>query len=398
MNSEDEIIVFFRAGARTAFTTAGIISGITTLLIPEALQVSFWLLVVLRALQGATFAVNYIVIGSFVSKWSYYKQQGLFVSVLAASAQLSPTMTSAVSGPMCTNLGWRSIYYFHGILTEMIFIIFLICYRNQPIKHPLVGVTEVNKIHTNKITLPAKSTPYLSVLRSLSVWAIWIAAIGNFFPTSLLYLFSMNYFHAILHLDIEVMAIVNAIPTLLQFFLKIIAGFLSDKIKCIGDTGKLRIFNTIAFFGSAAAAAALAGVSLQKDPNKVLCIILLTLLVGLLGISTGGFVKAAPLISGIYAPFVTGNISLIFSLCLLVAPYMKLQLAADDTNTQWSLVLAICSSVTAISNIIFVITISGKPIECSQQAGAVVAPVKQTSPVSSEVLSSTNTDTTEAKR
>lgn len=65
------------------------------------------------------------------------------------------------------------------------------------------------------------------------------------------------------------MAIVNAIPTLLQFFLKIIAGFLSDKIKCIGDTGKLRIFNTIAFFGSAAAAAALAGVSLQKDPNKV---------------------------------------------------------------------------------------------------------------------------------
>jgi MFS family permease len=52
----------------------------------------------LRVLQGVAFAANFPVIGSFTSKWTYYKQNGLFVSVLVAYVQLSPAMTMPISG------------------------------------------------------------------------------------------------------------------------------------------------------------------------------------------------------------------------------------------------------------------------------------------------------------
>lgn len=72
------------------------------------------------------------MIGAFTSKWTYYKQNGLFVSLLVAYLQLSPALTMPVSGALCaSSLSWPSVCYSHGAASLILFTIFVIFYRDR---------------------------------------------------------------------------------------------------------------------------------------------------------------------------------------------------------------------------------------------------------------------------
>jgi ACS family sodium-dependent inorganic phosphate cotransporter-like MFS transporter 5 len=116
------------------------------------------------------------------------------VSTLVAYVQLSPAITMPVSGMLCESAwSWPSVFYAHGGACIVLFSLFGIFYRNNPNKHPLVTDIEKTKISVGKSTLDKKllrSTPYLAILRTASVWAVWIAAIGNFTAVNLMFLVS----------------------------------------------------------------------------------------------------------------------------------------------------------------------------------------------------------------
>jgi ACS family sodium-dependent inorganic phosphate cotransporter-like MFS transporter 5 len=73
-----------RFGIRSTFTVAGFMSAIATLLLPTAIYSGFYFTLFCRILQGIAFSTNFPAIGAFTGKWTYYKQNGLFVSVLVA--------------------------------------------------------------------------------------------------------------------------------------------------------------------------------------------------------------------------------------------------------------------------------------------------------------------------
>lgn len=50
-------------------------------------------------------------------------------------------------------------------------------------KHPFVGTVELNKIAVGKSSLnkdQLRSVPYGAILTTVAVWAVWLAALGNF--------------------------------------------------------------------------------------------------------------------------------------------------------------------------------------------------------------------------
>lgn len=50
-------------------------------------------------------------------------------------------------------------------------------------KHPFVGTVELNKIAVGKSSLnkaQLKKIPYGPILSTAAVWAVWLAAFGNF--------------------------------------------------------------------------------------------------------------------------------------------------------------------------------------------------------------------------
>ncbi|KAF8362411.1 hypothetical protein PRIPAC_89334, partial [Pristionchus pacificus] len=87
-----------RLGTRMVFSVMGILSAVATLALPWAIRNGFSWILIMRALQGMSFAGNFTVIGAFCSRWTYFKQTGLFVAILVSYVQLSPAITMPVSG------------------------------------------------------------------------------------------------------------------------------------------------------------------------------------------------------------------------------------------------------------------------------------------------------------
>uniref|UniRef100_A0A0N5CGB8 MFS domain-containing protein n=1 Tax=Strongyloides papillosus TaxID=174720 RepID=A0A0N5CGB8_STREA len=312
-------------GIRTVFAILGLLSAISTFAMPWAFELGFSYILALRILQGIAFASNFPVIGAFSSKWTYYKQNGLFVSVLVAYVQLSPSITLPLSGALCTSQwGWPSVFYVHGIGCAILFIIYGFFYRNSPRKHPYVGDIELRKIAVGKSECSKeelKKIPYVPILKTAAVWAVWIAAIA-------------------------------------QFLIKLFAGFTSDKVKCISESNKLRIYNSIAFLGSCSFLSILAFTP-SHYPNA--CLILLGVSAGILGFTTGGFFKAGPLISKHYSHFVTGNVSLGITITMLIVPFIVGGLSPNNDAEGWRKVFLTTGSVLFITNLCFAIMCSAKP-------------------------------------
>jgi MFS family permease len=183
-----------RFGIRTIFTFAGFCSATGTLLLPTAIYNGFYYTIFCRILQGIGFAANFPAIGAFTGKWTYYKQSGLFTSVLVAYVQLSPAVTMPISGALCeSSWKWPSVFYCHGVVCIILFTLYGALYRNTPKKHPLVGDIEVNKLAVGKSSLnkeQLRKIPYFDILKTASVWAVWIAALGNFTAVNLMFLYS----------------------------------------------------------------------------------------------------------------------------------------------------------------------------------------------------------------
>uniref|UniRef100_A0A914EE34 Major facilitator superfamily (MFS) profile domain-containing protein n=1 Tax=Acrobeloides nanus TaxID=290746 RepID=A0A914EE34_9BILA len=349
-------------GIRTVFTILGFISAIATCLMPLAVQAGFYYMLAARLLQGIAFAANFPVIGAFTSKWTYYKQNGLFVSVLVAYVQLSPAISMSASGSICSSfLGWPGVFYFHGIFSTIIFTTFFLFYRNSPGKHPYVGPIELRKIAVGKSECSKeelKFIPYGQILKTASVWAVWIAAIGNFTAVNMMFLFTPNYLNKVLHFQIQHTGFSASLPPLLQFLIKLLAGFTSDKIRFLSETNKLRLYNSVAFVGSAGFLTLLA---FFPTEYTTICLMLLGLSAGILGFTTGGFFKAGPLVSKHFSHFVTGNVSLGITFTMLLVPFMVTGLAPNNTAEEWRWVFIWTAAVLTLTNLLFVLMCSAEP-------------------------------------
>ncbi|CAJ0573476.1 unnamed protein product, partial [Mesorhabditis spiculigera] len=355
-----------KLGIRTVFTSLGLLSAVSTLLIPSAIRLGFPFFLVVRALQGVAFAANFPVIGAFCAKWTYYKQNGLFVSALVAYVQLSPAFTNPSSGALCDAFRWPSIFYAHGTVSLVLFITYGLFYRNNPNKHPFVGDVERNKISVGKAKIDKKSLkkiPYGDILKTPAVWATWIASIGNFTCVNMMFLFSPTYLATVLGYSVHNTGITAALPPLAQFAMKLFIGALSDRIHFISEQNKFRLFNTLAFCGSCGFLVALA---FWDTKHTSTCTILLGGAAGILGATTGGFFKSGPVLSKQYSHFVTGNISLGITITMLVVPFYVNALTVHNTPEEWRWVFIITGAVMVVTNAIFVIFIKGEPCKWTE--------------------------------
>ncbi|GMR38540.1 hypothetical protein PMAYCL1PPCAC_08735, partial [Pristionchus mayeri] len=348
-------------GVRTVFVGLGLVSAVGTLGMPFFVRMGYEWMIAGRFLQGLGFAGNFPVIGAFAAKWTYYKQTGLFVSVLVAYVQLSPAVSMPASGSLCTAFGWPSIFFAHGVATMALFVVLAAFYRNSPGKHPFVGEVEVNKIAVGKATVDKKllkKVPYLAILSTPAVWGTWIGAIGNFTAVATMFLYNPLYLSSVLGFSMQNTGLTAAIPPMIQFAVKLICGVVSDKIHFISEGNKFRLFNSFAFFGCASFLLVL---SFMGTDHKTLNVMLLGAAAGVLGATTGGFFKAAPFLSKQYSHFVTGNISLCLTLCLLAAPIIVNGLTKHQTQEEWAHVFQIIAGVQIVCNIIFCICVRSEP-------------------------------------
>ncbi|PAV62931.1 hypothetical protein WR25_03847 [Diploscapter pachys] len=386
------VLLINKFGIRTVFTVLGFLSGAVTFLIPFTIHHGFGYLLVCRVLQGLAFASNFPVIGAFVARWSYHKQNGIFVSSLVAYVQLSPAITNPVSGALCDSLGWPSIFYVHGGATVVIFTIYALVYRNNPGKHPMVKQVEFDKISRNKVSpmnkKAASKVPYKAILKTPAIWGIWFASIGNFVLVNTVFLFSPTYLSQVLDLKTTSTGFSSALPPIGQFCVKIIIGFISDKIHFLSETNKFRMFNTVAFVGSAILLTVL---GFMGTEHKSVNVLLLTLSTTILGAAAGGFYKAGPVISKQYSTFVTGNLSLGLTITMLILPAIISLFAPQNTQEEWRNVFLFVSITLCLMNIVFVFLIQGEPCWWTEEDSSTPSSTSQRKVFSIDAPSTDNT-------
>uniref|UniRef100_A0AC35EVL2 Major facilitator superfamily (MFS) profile domain-containing protein n=1 Tax=Panagrolaimus sp. PS1159 TaxID=55785 RepID=A0AC35EVL2_9BILA len=329
-------------GVRTIFTVCGGISVIATAFMPIGIRTGFYTALLLRILQGIAFSSAFPAI--WIRRFNF------------------------------SRLGWSSVFYGHAIVTAVLFIIFVLIYRNSPSKHPLVTTTESTKIAINKAVQSkseSRNIPYMEILKTPAVWAVWIASIGNFTFVNMVFLYSPTYFHNTLGMEVAESGLSAAVPAGLEFLLKISCGLISDKVKCFNETNRLRFYNTVAYFG----ASGVLGILCFIDPseNSTICFLLLSIATAFLGFTTGGFFKSGPMIAKQYSQFVTGNVSLGLTLTMIIVPFVKNGIAPMDSAENWRKIFFFMIGILVITNIIFCIFCSAEPAKWTNDKNAAVA-------------------------
>jgi MFS family permease len=352
-----------RWGTRKAFTVVGIISAISTGLIPLAASFGFWAFFIVRFIQGIGFAACFPVIGSVTSNWAKVSENGLFNGALTGFLQLGPVVAMPVSGLFCHFDAWELSYYVHALLTLVLITIWWLIYRDHPREHSKVSVPELTEIQLGKVVVDGRAKhnrnkiPYGEIYKNKAIWAIWIAAFGNMFGVFLI-MFTPLFIKKVLHFPYLAVGAFAALPTLFQFFVKLSAGHFSDRL-AKPENFKVKLFNSIAFFGMALFFILLA--LFASVDTQIMSIIFVIAAATILGFSCGGFFKASTLVSRQFSHFVNAHLQVLACLALLLVPLLVYWIAPNNTSDEWATIFYIFAGTLIITNIIFCLIGSGEP-------------------------------------
>ena len=89
---------FARFGMRWPLFAAGMLSALSTALMPLAAEYHLYAVLMLRVVQGISYASNLPSVGILCSSWASLKQAGVFISVLTSYMALSSGLTNSFGG------------------------------------------------------------------------------------------------------------------------------------------------------------------------------------------------------------------------------------------------------------------------------------------------------------
>jgi ACS family sodium-dependent inorganic phosphate cotransporter-like MFS transporter 5 len=272
-----------------------------------------------------------------------------------------------LAGVLCvSSYGWASVYYLHAIVSFCVFTLWALFYRQKPRNSRWVGDKELQRVTAGKARTNSgdddsaiSPVPYGAILRTPAIWAIWVATFVNFLGIYLIVLFAPTFINKILLYPIEKTGALAAIPAIVQFFIKIVVGPASDRIKIISDTVKVKLTNTIAFLSMGMLYIALSFMTFAS--NEVVALVILFGAGSLLGFNVAGFFKSVTLVSRHHSHFVMGIVQMLMCLCMLFVPIIVQTMAPTNSEQEWHHVFLLHGSLLVVGNVVFCIFGSGQP-------------------------------------
>ncbi|PIO60501.1 transporter, major facilitator family protein, partial [Teladorsagia circumcincta] len=230
-------------GPHKVMTVIGTICTLMVALTPVVICWSFPAFIILRVISGIAVSNSFPVAGHLVNEWAAITEKGLFVAVLSGHIELSALVTMPLSGLIASKVSWDMVFYFHATLCGLFTFFWAIYYRDKATKHPFVAKRESQRISQGKQPSNTKA----------------------------------------------------------GLVIKMLTGLASDRLKCLPEVGKLRLFNSIALLGSGLFFIVL---SVVPPGRGAIDVILIVIPIALLGFSSGGYPKCAVMVSQQHSPLV----------------------------------------------------------------------------------------------
>ncbi|EYC33521.1 hypothetical protein Y032_0002g841 [Ancylostoma ceylanicum] len=327
-------------GARSVFFTAGMISTISTAIMPITATYSWPAFLAARFLQGVSFGADFAAIGLIVVHWASLKQHGLFISLLSSFSQISVMFTMPVAGELCeSSLGWPSVYYLHAAVSAVLFSAWFYYYRNNPAKHPAMTEIELEKIQRGKGEVKEKEpTPIRAIMTNHIMWSVWLSAFGELMMSQFIVMYGPTYLNEVLGFRVAHTGYFVAIPRALHLAFKIISGLASDRIHFLSEKTKMRIFNTIALMVSGSFFCVLGFLPKEMASYALASLLIIECSTGFI---CGGFYKCATLVARQHSHFVLSQIQFIKCLSLFIEPLLVFLICKHNSLTEWRVVFLI---------------------------------------------------------
>ncbi|KAK6732708.1 hypothetical protein RB195_016835 [Necator americanus] len=354
---------YTKYGARWPFFIAGVMSSVSTALIPKAAMFDLRVLLLLRFIQGVSYSANFGAIGVLCVRWAPLSETSIFISTLTSFTPFSATATNFISGWLCnTRFGWPSAFYFHALFGALMFLFWALYYRDDPQFYPIISEKELHRIQEGKTLAHIQRdsfVPYKELLKNKVVLIVWFNAFVSLVTLTLLITYAPLYFHEVLGFSILETGTLASISSAIHLPIKIAGGVVSDRLTIISERGRMWLFNTISV-GMTGVFCTLIGI-FPNDWGKT-GVVLFTLATTFIGLNTGGYYKCGTLCARQYAHVVLTVIQFMKCVGLFVAPGVHGIFVQDESRyDQWRYVFWVHGILLIIANFIFLPIATDKP-------------------------------------
>uniref|UniRef100_A0AAY4CGB0 Sialin n=1 Tax=Denticeps clupeoides TaxID=299321 RepID=A0AAY4CGB0_9TELE len=199
-----------------------------TLLTPLAAQLGVSWLFALRVFEGFGEGVMLPAMITMWARWAPPLERSRLMTISGAGANFGAFVAFPVTGVICESLGWPAVFYIFG--AGCLWAVFwFVLVSDEPRTHPRISEPEKNYI-INSIgsqeSAHGWSIPLVSMMFSVPLWAIIICQMcSNTLQTSL-----PTYMDTVLHLDLQQISFLSALPYLGAWLFSVLSGVVADHL------------------------------------------------------------------------------------------------------------------------------------------------------------------------
>lgn len=215
-------------------------------------------IVITRVLEGVGEGVTYPSMHAMLSKWAPPQERSKMVTCVYAGAQIGTVIAMPISGLLCQYINWDAVFYFFGALGVVWSVLWFFLTADSPAKHPRIDPKERDYIEQSQGLLAAvkkpRSVPWLSIAKSLPVWAVAIAHFTNNWGYYMLLTCLPTFLKKVLHFDMKSNGLLSGVPYLVMWMFMILSGFVADVVRSkhlLQTTNIRKVFNAVGFIGPA---------------------------------------------------------------------------------------------------------------------------------------------------
>uniref|UniRef100_A0A915DUC3 Major facilitator superfamily (MFS) profile domain-containing protein n=1 Tax=Ditylenchus dipsaci TaxID=166011 RepID=A0A915DUC3_9BILA len=375
-------------GAKLVLFSAGVMSTVSTALVPIVAANHFEWLLILRVIQGIAFSANFGATGCVGTRWASLKQNALFISVLTCYSILSMAITNPIAGMLCeSSFGWPSVFYINATVCAILFCLWIVFYSDHPRACRFVSSAELEKINRGKSQSHINMdtfVPYKAILMTPLFWIIWLNAFGNLFSSMFLLSYQPSYFHNVLRYSVSATGFISSLPPLLHIPLRLIFGYSSDKFNCVSERMKMILFNGVGVGLPGLCFLAMGFVSSVYAVTLFLVVYTFYATVG------GGYYKCSAFYARQYNQFIISNIEFIRGLSLLIGPAVMAVFVKDESDQgEWRNVFIVLA-VIMIASLLFCKFATDRPADFTKNPVALLLPVRHNANIFFILLSDKN--------
>ncbi|KAK9511341.1 hypothetical protein O3M35_000010 [Rhynocoris fuscipes] len=228
------------------------VTALFTLFTPFIANISVYLLVALRIIEGIFEGVTYPCIHAVWSVWAPPTERSRMASFAFSGSYFGTVIALPLSGILADNFGWQSIFYITGIIGLIWCAIWWYIVKDNPQDDPYIKPEELDFLKKTLGNTNSREVihPWKEFLKSLPVWSIIMAHFCENWGFYTLLTQLPTFMKDTLNYDLKKAGFLSSVPYLVMTIIMQFAGLLSDWLcnkEILSRTNVRKLFNCGAF-------------------------------------------------------------------------------------------------------------------------------------------------------